>query len=279
MTIISLRYSSAVGSRPNPAYLADGELALNIAAGTGSTGIYFKGSDGKLIKVGPPAYQTNPPYDGGPYGNSVGELWVNPTNNQLKIYTGTTWASIATGNTLTGLTTSDTTALGVGAGQKPGVNIGVNAGKAANGQGSIWIGQDAGGGGGQVTDLGAVVLGYRAAYNTNGMNDTVIIGAQAGENATDLANSVAIGYQALRASKARNNVAVGYQAMTAVTTGGGVAVGYQALLALTAGTKNTAIGSNALKLITTGSNNTAIGENAGASLATGGSNKIGRAHV
>ncbi len=97
-----------------------------------------------------------------------------------------------------------------------------------------------------------IVLGYQA-YTGDGVtapsgSNNVILGFQAGLNATSMASSVLIGYQAGRdmtGAGINYNVAIGYQAAVNMTDSTMVAVGYQALEATTVGASTVAVGPNA----------------------------------
>jgi cystathionine gamma-synthase len=81
--------SSTASKRPDPAAMAEGQLALNTA--NASPGLFYKDATGALIKAGPVHIGgTAPnatPASGGHAGNSVGEAWLDTagTNPLLKI--------------------------------------------------------------------------------------------------------------------------------------------------------------------------------------------------
>ena len=87
--------SSTASKRPDPAAMAEGQLALNTAAI--STGLFFKDATGALVKSGPVHIgATAPnatPASGGHAGNSVGESWLDTSGSNpiLKIWNGTAW--------------------------------------------------------------------------------------------------------------------------------------------------------------------------------------------
>jgi hypothetical protein len=96
-TNIQLLRSSVAQKRPNPASLLDGQAAVNI--NVAEPGLFFKGSDGTLLKVGPTAITTNGlapnASASGQVGNSIGEMWLDGraafATPVAKIYNGTQW--------------------------------------------------------------------------------------------------------------------------------------------------------------------------------------------
>ena len=104
--------SSTLNKRPNPASMVDGQVAINYASG--SPGMFFKDSNGSLVKVGPVHVgSTAPnvsPASGGTAGNSLGEQWLDTSGGTyvFKIWDGGSWRSEAgefvnsTGDTMTG---------------------------------------------------------------------------------------------------------------------------------------------------------------------------------
>jgi hypothetical protein len=90
--------SNTADKRPNPAALADGQVALN--TNIGSPGLFFKDSNGALVKVGPVHVgATAPnvtPASGGTAGNSKGEAWLDTsgTNPLLKVWGGSAWQTV-----------------------------------------------------------------------------------------------------------------------------------------------------------------------------------------
>ena len=263
MTRISLKQSTTLNKRPDPASLLNGEVALNI--NPSSPGLFFKDSDGGLVKAGPTAFgSTAPnatPASGGFAGNTTGELWYDNSSGAgvLKIYNGTTWVPTYVASNLVGLTNGSTSTLGVGANTSgsPNVYVGVNAGAGNTSQGnSVMIGYNAKSGG-----ASAVVIGYQAGLNaSNTATGNLLVGYEAGKDALGGENTV-MGYQA--GQKAKGITAFGYQALQNATGTPNTAVGYRALASLTTGTGNNAVGHQALMNITGGSNNCALGEGAG----------------
>jgi hypothetical protein len=104
--------SSALNKRPNPASMVDGQVAINYASG--SPGMFFKNSNGSLVKVGPVHVGSSAPNavpaSGGTAGNSIGEQWLDTSGGTyvFKIWDGAAWRSEAgefvntTGDTMTG---------------------------------------------------------------------------------------------------------------------------------------------------------------------------------
>ena len=107
--------SSTANKRPLPAGMSDGQLAIN--TNLASPGLFFKDSNGDLVKVGPVHVgATAPnvsPAAGGQTGNTKGEQWLDTsgTNPVLKIWDGSAWQSEAgefvnvSGDTMTGALT------------------------------------------------------------------------------------------------------------------------------------------------------------------------------
>jgi hypothetical protein len=90
---------SATGNkRPDPAAMANGQLAVNTAAT--SPGLFFKDAAGALVKAGPVHVGTTAPNatpaSGGQAGNSKGELWLDTTGSDytLKTWDGSAWREI-----------------------------------------------------------------------------------------------------------------------------------------------------------------------------------------
>ena len=113
--------SSTLDKRPNPASMVDGQVAINYASG--APGMFFKDSNGDLVKVGPVHVGSGAPNavpaSGGTAGNSIGEQWLDTSSGTyvFKIWDGSAWRSEAgefvnvTGDTMTG-------ALGIIAGSE-----------------------------------------------------------------------------------------------------------------------------------------------------------------
>ncbi len=104
--------SSTLDKRPNPASMVDGQIAINYASG--APGMFFKDSNGSLVKVGPVHVGSGAPNavpaSGGTAGNSIGEQWLDTSGGTyvFKIWDGAAWRSEAgefvnaTGDTMTG---------------------------------------------------------------------------------------------------------------------------------------------------------------------------------
>ena len=104
--------SSTAHKRPVPTGVSAGQIAIN--TNQASPGLFFKDSNGDLVKVGPvhtgSAAPNASPANGGQTGNQKGELWLDTTNtiNILKIYDGTQWVAVSgdfvdkSGDTITG---------------------------------------------------------------------------------------------------------------------------------------------------------------------------------
>jgi hypothetical protein len=113
--------SSTLDKRPVPSSMSDGQLAIN--TNLASPGLFFKDSNGDLVKVGPVHVGTTAPNVspavGGQAGNSKGEFWLDTTGGGyvLKVYDGTAWRTAdgsyvnVTGDTMTGNLTLDASSL------------------------------------------------------------------------------------------------------------------------------------------------------------------------
>jgi microcystin-dependent protein len=90
MQILSKR-SSTADKRPDPANLANGELAINF--NDASSNVFYKNSAGGLNVVGAASVSALAPNSSpaGYSGNSPGEFWYDTTVNILKIFDGSTW--------------------------------------------------------------------------------------------------------------------------------------------------------------------------------------------
>jgi hypothetical protein len=92
--------------------MVDGQIAINYASG--APGMFFKDSNGSLVKVGPVHVGSGAPNavpaSGGTAGNSIGEQWLDTSGGTyvFKIWDGAAWRSEAgefvnaTGDTMTG---------------------------------------------------------------------------------------------------------------------------------------------------------------------------------
>jgi hypothetical protein len=103
MALQHLRASTA-NKRPTPAAMADGQLAMN--TNLASPGLFFKDSNGDLVKTGPVHVGTTAPNatpaSGGQAGNSKGELWLDTTGSDytLKTWDGSAWREIVVTSTM-----------------------------------------------------------------------------------------------------------------------------------------------------------------------------------
>lgn len=90
-TQIQLLRSSILNFRPDPSQLLDGQPAVNVNAS--QPGLFFKDSNGALVKFGPAAVSTTAPnlIPNGFPGNSTGELWFNVNTQTLQVWTGAQW--------------------------------------------------------------------------------------------------------------------------------------------------------------------------------------------
>jgi hypothetical protein len=97
--------------------MSDGQLAMN--TNLASPGLFFKDSNGDLVKVGPVHVGTTAPNatpaSGGQAGNSKGEQWLDTSSSRyvFKIWDGTDWRTEdgefvnASGDTMTGALVMD----------------------------------------------------------------------------------------------------------------------------------------------------------------------------
>lgn len=98
---IQILRSSIVKERPFPGNLLDGQPAIN--TNQEEPGLFFKASDGTIVKFGPAAITSdgNPPNTGGvgQLGNTVGELWLDkaPVVPVLRVYDGSQWIDAGSG--------------------------------------------------------------------------------------------------------------------------------------------------------------------------------------
>jgi parallel beta-helix repeat protein len=98
---IQLLRSNVTRERPLPGNLLDGQPAINTSAE--EPGLFFKASDGSLVKVGPVSITDNgnPPNSGpvGFQGNSKGELWLDKSlpSSELKVFDGAQWVTASGG--------------------------------------------------------------------------------------------------------------------------------------------------------------------------------------
>lgn len=98
---IQLLRSTNPQERPFSGNLLEGQPAVNLHPS--EPGLFFKASDGSIVKFGPAAITSDgsPPNsspEGSP-GNSVGELWLDKSEDPavLKVYDGTVWINAGSG--------------------------------------------------------------------------------------------------------------------------------------------------------------------------------------
>jgi hypothetical protein len=95
--------SSTADKRPTASGLVDGQLAINTASGTPA--VFFKDSNGGVVKVGPAHVGASAPnaVPAGSAGNSLGELWVDNglTTPGLNYYTGSAFVNLTPSGTAT----------------------------------------------------------------------------------------------------------------------------------------------------------------------------------
>lgn len=98
---IQLLRSTIAKERPFSGNLLEGQPAININAI--EPGLFFKASDGSLVKIGPASITSDgaPPNSNGAgeQGNCPGELWLDKSVNPavLKIYDGSEWIDAGSG--------------------------------------------------------------------------------------------------------------------------------------------------------------------------------------
>ncbi len=96
LQILSKR-SSCADKRPDPANLANGELAINF--NSTSSNVFYKNNCGCLNVVGAASVTAIAPNScaTGHCGNTPGEFWFDCSNSALKIWNGTCWFGISSG--------------------------------------------------------------------------------------------------------------------------------------------------------------------------------------
>jgi hypothetical protein len=152
-------------TRPDPAVLLDGQLAINTAAATPAA--FFKDAAGGLAKIGSAHVGTTAPNatPAGFAGNSKGEQWLDltdPAKPVLKVWDGTAWVAAASDAPLPIATT---TALG-------GVIVGSGLDVAADGTLSVAMEiVELLGSADPTTAAPAATLGNAYIANTSGVAD------------------------------------------------------------------------------------------------------------
>jgi hypothetical protein len=127
------------------------------------------------------------------------------------------------------------------------------------------------------TGAQSVAIGYEAgkATTTSSTVGVTFVGYQAGLKNTTGYND-AFGNGALASvTTANGNAAFGYASLNKATSGNNSAFGFAALNVSTSSGQNTALGNSALRSNTTGGNNTAVGYNAGYGAASANANTTG----
>ena len=99
---ILLKRSSTASKRPVGASMAFGELNLNYDTATG--GLFYKDTNGDVVKVGPCQVSSTAPNasPAGSAGNSAGEFWYDTAASTLKVWDGYAWQE--TGGAVQGVT-------------------------------------------------------------------------------------------------------------------------------------------------------------------------------
>lgn len=79
------------GKRPFPESLVDGQIAVNV--NDDSPALFLKTHRDNIVKIGPCAVGETPPTTANYHKLTVGELWLNITNdvNQLNVWDGSQW--------------------------------------------------------------------------------------------------------------------------------------------------------------------------------------------
>ena len=87
--------STEEGKRPRAEQLAEGQLAVNV--NNASPGVFLRTTTDKVVKVGGTSVGPTTPF--AVYNNeySVGELWYNTTDDDLKIFDGANFVSSSSG--------------------------------------------------------------------------------------------------------------------------------------------------------------------------------------
>ena len=93
--------SSTADKRPAPGDLVDGQLAVNLESS--APGIFFKASDGTLVKAGPVFVSNSAPTPTNYTTLSIGETWLDnsdPSLPTLKVWDGTAWQGVSGAGTI-----------------------------------------------------------------------------------------------------------------------------------------------------------------------------------
>jgi len=90
--------SDTLNQRPRPDSLLAGQTAINF--NNDSPGLFFSTDAGALVKAGPVAISATTPTLEGWQTRSVGEMWLDTSNNTLKIWSGADWVSVVGAGTV-----------------------------------------------------------------------------------------------------------------------------------------------------------------------------------
>lgn len=92
---LRLRRSSTAHKRPNAVDIVEGEVTINY--NSSSCGFFIRDNLGSIKKIGPVEISSSAPNSSptGSSGNSEGELWYEPSSQELKIYYSGAWETVA----------------------------------------------------------------------------------------------------------------------------------------------------------------------------------------
>lgn len=95
---LRLRRSNTAHKRPNAADIVEGEVTINY--NSSSCGFFIKDNNGGIKKIGPVEISSSAPNSSpaGSSGNAEGELWYEPTSQELKVYYNGSWEVVASPN-------------------------------------------------------------------------------------------------------------------------------------------------------------------------------------
>lgn len=269
LQILSKR-SSCADKRPDPANLANGELAINF--NSTSSNVFYKNNCGCLNVVGAASVSAIAPNScaTGYCGNSPGEFWFDTSSSALKIWNGSSWFGISSGSSagtvtsiiagsgLTGgtITTSGTIALatsGVSAGTYTYACVDIDCygriTSASCGAAPVVLST--------VTAKGDLIAGTAA--------DTVSalpVGTDGQVLSADSNCATGLAWVDILTPAATPTALGTVFGQTTCGAYAPVSLGICSLACNTTGTANVAVGPSSLKLNTTGSNNTAVGADA-----------------
>lgn len=291
-----LKRSGTASKRPTAASMALGELDLNYDADTG--GVYYKDSNGAVVKVGPCQVSAAAPNatPAGSSGNSAGEFWYDTANSILKVWDGTSWVAATStsaflplaGGTMTGDITFSDAGEGVvfsDASKVDGITDSTSttdstiAASATAVKSAYDLANNAIPDGtltatGDIIYASAASTPARLGIGTNGQYMTVQSGLPAWTNfpLTGYTGTSNTGYGQGAGDSITSgvfNVTMGLNSGTALDTGSrNVAYGTGTLTNATGGFNNVAVGNSALLNLTTGGNNVAVGASTGLGVTT-----------